>query len=134
MDIGLLWSAMEAPVYLLCTHQEAPIGHQLSGVKLPELSQNPWPLTLHAGRSSICWSRTRYASRKSLGTSHLFQPSADLCQLLLPSRVGFRHLVRLSSSVKTDTRFWPMTLSMNSNRNEAPVGVWINAETSGPIR
>jgi hypothetical protein len=25
-------------------------------------------------------------------------------------------------------------LSINSNRNEAPVGVWTNAETSGPIR
>ncbi len=65
---------MEAPVYLLCTHQEMPIGHQLFGVKLAELPQCPSPLTLHAGMSFICWSRMRNASRKSPGTSHVFQP------------------------------------------------------------
>ena len=36
---------MEAPVYLLCTHREVPIGLRLSGGKLPELPKNPSPLT-----------------------------------------------------------------------------------------
>ena len=40
-------STMEAPVYLLCTQQEMPIGHQLFGVKLAELPQCPSPLTIH---------------------------------------------------------------------------------------